>query len=493
MDLIRSMADENTTVTKQISVLESAIETKSHYSSALRSWLPYAFSNDESIREKVQVQMRKEYQMRNAFIDTAIETARLMTKDEINLDSTAYGRAILREIKRLSCQFTKLVKSSFLHQTTQLYPKDYLIYELERNLKVFLSEVIYRKEAMHPLLLACFDDENDIDTFIDTFDSENSPFVDREESKQFYTDPDEPFCAACRTAPCNRIDVGDSPSIKKERETLTDSILELRRDKVHLSKQYPKDGRLEIISQAIQSLRKKAHTLDAMIKLDGVDKELHDIYQSNRNGNFIVRSLHQYDCLMEKKTAIIALEKEHDHLVAYQCAQEIFDDAIRQMEEGWVFGEIIEDTNPAESKYNELPQIQQDLITNIHRRSHKALDLKQSQIHRRNITSFLDSIEKSIRIGLVCWLIRYIRAMSAIRFQKVKSAAQLLTSQRIEMIREEEMAKERDARRKEAYEKARVGSFRIKQRNKYRTEIMVRTAFIQCMLTRPTTLLLTFY
>ena len=109
MDLIRSMADENTTVTKQISVLESAIETKSHYSSALRSWLPYAFSNDESIREKVQVQMRKEYQMRNAFIDTAIETARLMTKDEINLDSTAYGRAILREITRISCQFTKLM------------------------------------------------------------------------------------------------------------------------------------------------------------------------------------------------------------------------------------------------------------------------------------------------------------------------------------------------------------------------------------------------
>jgi hypothetical protein len=493
--MIRSMADENTTVTKQIDVLKSAIETKSHYSSALRSWLPYAFSSDESIREKVHVQMRKEYQRRNTFIDTAIETARLMTKDEINLDTTAYGRAILREITRISCQFTKLVNSSFLHRTTQLYPKDYLIYELERNLKVFLSDVISRKEAMHPLLLASFDNENDIDTFIDTFDSENSPFVDREESKQFnpHPDPEETFCAACRTAPCNRFDVGDIQSIKKERETLTNLILELRRDKVHLSKQDPKDGRLEIISQSIQSHRKKAHTLDAKIKLDGVDKELHDIYKSNRNGNFIVRSLHQYDCLMEKNTAIIALEKEHDHLVAYQCAQEIFDEALRQMEEGWVFGEIIEDTNPAEGKYTVLPQTQQDLITNIHRRSHKALDLKQSQIHRRNITSFLDSIEKSIRIGLVCWLIRYIRAMSAIRFQKVQSAAQLLTSQRIEMIREEEMAKERDARRIEAYEKARVGSLRIKQRHKYRREIIVRTPFVECMLTWPTTRLLTFY
>lgn len=483
MDLIGSMTDENTTATKQISVFESDLEKKSHDSSALRSWLSYAFSYDESIREKVKVQMRKEYQMRNTLIDTAIEMARLMTKDEINLDSTTYCRAILREITRISSHFTKLVKSSFLHQTTQLYPKDYLISELERNLKVFLSEVIYRKETMHPLLLACFDNQNDIDTFIDTFDSENSHNEDREESKQFDSYPDESFCSVCRTAPCSRFDVGDIHRVKKERETLTDSILELRRESVQISKQDPIDGRLKIISQAIRSLQNKAYTFDAKIKLDGVDKELHDIYKSNRKGYFIVRSLHQYDCLMEKNAAITALEKEHDHLVAYLCAQEILEDTIRQMEEGWVFGEIIEDTNPAEGKYTVLPQTQQDLITNIHRRSHKALELKQSQIHRRNITSFLDSIEKSIRIGLICWLIRYMRAMAAIRFQKVKSATQHLTSQRIEMIREEEMAKERDARRIEAYNKARVGSLIVEQRKKYRTEIIVRTVFIQCIFT----------
>lgn len=481
VDLVQSMADQNVTTAKQISVFESTNDEKMKHSSALRYWLPYAFTCNEITCEKVHLEMKKEYEMRNVLIETAIDTAHLMTKDEMNVNTNAYGRAILREITRASCHFTKLVKSSFLHQSTQLYPKDYLIDELERNLQVLLLDDIRRKEALHPMLLASIDDENENDTFIDTFDSDNLTDTGIEESKEV----DDLFCTVCRTKPCNKVDTGIFQSFRMERETVTNAIMELRKERVKLSKQDPEDCRLNRISQEILFLQNEASALDVKIKLESVDKELHDILKINQNGYFVVRSLHQYDCLMEKGDAISALKKEHDRLVAYQSAKEILDDTLCRMEEGWIFGEINqqEKNNHSENTYvTRTPQSQHDLIARIHRQSHVVLNAKQSLKRQRNLTSFLDSIEKSIRIGLVCWLIRYFRAMIAIQRQKKNPSQQVLSSQRLDMIREEKMAKDRESRRIEAYEKARIGRIIINKKNQVRVELIVSSYFITTFL-----------
>jgi hypothetical protein len=434
----------------------------------------------------VQFEVNKQYEMRNILIESAIKAAHLLTKDEMNVDTNAYGRAILREIARSSRQFTKLVESSFLHKSTQLYPKDYLIDELQRNLKVLLVEDIHRKEALHPLLVVPFDGENETDTFIDTFDSDNLTGSDMEESEQTELNHDELYCPVCQTKPCKRVDVGNFLSVQMERETLTNLIMGLRREKVKISKKDPENHKLDMISQSILSLQNKATELDIRIKLENVDKELHAVLKSNQNGCFVVRSLHQYDCLMKKDAAITALEKEHNCLVAYLSAKEILDDILCRMEEGWIFGETMQHEKIGHSEDKCITQTsptQHDLISHIHRRSHLALSMKQSLKQRRNLTSFLDSIEKSIRIGLVCWLIRYFRAMAAINCQKGKPVEQLLPSQRIEMIREEEMAKERYSRQIEAYEKARTGSLRINRKNQHRVEINV-SAFLYILFIR---------
>jgi hypothetical protein len=475
------MVDQNGTTAKQIGVLESTNDEQIKHSSALRYWLPYAFTCDEITCARVHLVMKKEYEMRNILIERAIDAAHLMTKDEMNVNTNAYGRAILREITRASCHFTKLVKSSFLHQSTQLYPKDYLIDELERNLKVLLLEDIRRKESLHPILLASIDDEND--TFIDTYDSDNLTDAVIEESEQV----DDLFCTVCRTNPCNKVDTGFLQSFRMERETVTNAIMDLRKERVKLSKQDPEDCRLKIINQEILSLQNEASALDVKIKLENVDKELHDILKSNQTGYFVIRSLHQYDCLMEKDAAISALKKEHDRLVAYQSAKEILDDTLCRMEEGWSFGEINQQkkNNHLVDKYvTQTPQSQHDLIACIHRQSHMVLNAKQSLKRQQNLTSFLDSIEKSIRIGLVCWLIRYFRAMVAIECQKKNPPQQLLSSQRLDMIREEKMAKERETRRIEAYEKARIGSIIMNKKNQTRVELIVSSRFITTFYTR---------
>jgi hypothetical protein len=76
----------------------------------------------------------------------------------------------------------------------------------------------------------------------------------------------------------------------------------------------------------LKDLRAAANNIDVKVKLNRVDRELHDIYSSKTTAGFTtVRALHGYDSLMTRNGAILSLEVERDRLLATLISHEMVD------------------------------------------------------------------------------------------------------------------------------------------------------------------------
>lgn len=64
------------------------------------------------------------------------------------------------------------------------------------------------------------------------------------------------------------------------------------------------------------------------LKLHAIYKELHDAHARKDERYIVTHALHNYDCLMNLKDAVYALEREHDRLVAKVSAREVMDGII---------------------------------------------------------------------------------------------------------------------------------------------------------------------
>ena len=92
----------------------------------------------------------------------------------------------------------------------------------------------------------------------------------------------------------------------------------------------PKFRRVDVIHE----LTWEDTQLDRQIRLNGVDRELHDAYATKQE-YVEVKVLHGYRTLLWVNNARKALEREHNKMVAQTFAIELVDDILEYMLEGW--------------------------------------------------------------------------------------------------------------------------------------------------------------
>ena len=88
----------------------------------------------------------------------------------------------------------------------------------------------------------------------------------------------------------------------------------------------------------IDELSMEQSHLRQMLELHLIDQEFHDVNMTSRAHVECV-ALHGYRTLLWTKDARVALEREHDRLVARLVATETIHDILAWMLEGWYFGE----------------------------------------------------------------------------------------------------------------------------------------------------------
>lgn len=91
-------------------------------------------------------------------------------------------------------------------------------------------------------------------------------------------------------------------------------------------------------TELIEELSSELKCLRYKLKLHLIDHEFHEANQTTKEHIESV-ALHGYRTFLWTKDARIALEREHNRLVARLVAIEIADDILEWMLEGWHFGE----------------------------------------------------------------------------------------------------------------------------------------------------------
>lgn len=87
-----------------------------------------------------------------------------------------------------------------------------------------------------------------------------------------------------------------------------------------------------------EELRSVQKHLRHMLKLHYIDKEFHEANKTSKEHTECI-ALHGYRTVLWTKDARVALEREHNRLVARLVAAEVAHDILEWMLEGWYFGE----------------------------------------------------------------------------------------------------------------------------------------------------------
>ena len=152
-------------------------------------------------------------------------------------------------------------------------------------------------------------------------------------------------CLACRTNPCSWKSSIDEPSLLARKKQIDAELDRVRADPeattfestVALGAQQggnTKYFRADLISE----LMYEKTEIQRRIDLNNVDKELHDSF-ATRKEYMEVKYLHGYSTILWTNNARRALAARQRHLVAINVAQEVVDDILDWMLEGWYFGE----------------------------------------------------------------------------------------------------------------------------------------------------------
>ncbi|CCI47411.1 unnamed protein product [Albugo candida] len=175
-------------------------------------------------------------------------------------------------------------------------------------------------------------------------------------------------CLACRNAPCQwkgyksdlkahmsrriQILVDERNRISPFEKTFTVSS----RVCISAIKQYYRRDNIANLSEKptasmrqcdlLIELQSEIKVLEQHLLLHEIDSEFHASFQPLRDevigkssNYFVTRALHGFPQAQEQKTAQKALAREHSALVASLTTQEVLDDILQDMLDGWVFGE----------------------------------------------------------------------------------------------------------------------------------------------------------
>jgi len=155
----------------------------------------------------------------------------------------------------------------------------------------------------------------------------------------------EGYCAACQRDGCIWKATCDMKSVNERREIITSELrfARVQRDSRAVESYVPlsamRGGSTKFyLKDLIYELEKEDELLGAYLKLNLVDKELHDTYATS--AEYVeVTSVHGYRSLMWIGEAEQALSKIRNSIIATTLVSEIIDDMLEDMVEGWAFGE----------------------------------------------------------------------------------------------------------------------------------------------------------
>jgi hypothetical protein len=152
-------------------------------------------------------------------------------------------------------------------------------------------------------------------------------------------------CLACRTKDCQWITFLDTEACTHRMREIEVELERVKFDKetkvfssaVALSAQLGGNTKFRR-KDLLLELSSEYADLERRIRLDNIDRELHDAYASRRE-YIEIKHLHGYATMLWTTNARKALEAERSRLIATTTARDIVEDILDWMLEGWYFGE----------------------------------------------------------------------------------------------------------------------------------------------------------
>jgi outer membrane murein-binding lipoprotein Lpp len=192
-------------------------------------------------------------------------------------------------------------------------------------------------------------------------------------------------CLACRTPTCQWKASVDETACQARIKELNAEIERVRGDPdqgvwystVALSTQlgggtaFDRQDLLDELTYEVREIERRIH-------LNHIDKELHDCYQT-RNEYVEVKYLHGYSSVLWTNNARKALNARQERLIAMNISQEIVDDILDYMLEGWYFGE-------RESNYHLIgyvPSVKKDGFMNAGQEQVQAVGISVAKAKQR--------------------------------------------------------------------------------------------------------------
>lgn len=381
------------------------------------------------------------------------------------------SRSIEAELCRVKGLDQALIDSSTLHSVLQLYPKVGLLDELRRAKDDLILQKIHQEanELKSHLHMSrsnkCCDDS---DSF-DSFESEDELIDHEKESTEAKLQLENKICHACSSGQCNwSSNIPYLMNLRKRNE-ITKSILQLKQSQLYLSIKrgegtHSTISSTSMINDQLLDLQLEAKRIDDQNKLYNVDIELHNAFNKLDEKYIVTRSLHNYDSVMETDKAILALGKEQDRLVGKVCANEVVFGILDWMDEGWCFSTPKEGKYKPRSHSNSVLKNKDLLLQNIHAKGLETYDKKEQIILEERKADSLKKMEIRMKFSMLYTVLQYLRYVDSLKKGKPVNKVKM----------EEEAAKRRNEKIKDANEMARAGARRIAERQLYEARVQAK-------------------
>lgn len=237
-------------------------------------------------------------------------------------------KSLISEIDKTHEEDGPFVSSALIHSTPQLFQKEALMVELKKKLSAVIFEIIKNEERAHHMIKDSSILMRDDDSLSGTFDSEEDEEdgLTHSEILRARTNGDNKnnfhiHCKACNSTSCHwKSNIKYLQKVKYREHLTQQMLLNMKwqsQPSVH-------DEQAPVLSlNSNDHLTKEAELIDDECKLYNVDMELHNAFNKKYEKYIVIRSLHNYEMMMNTNHAILALEKEQERLVANLAAREI--------------------------------------------------------------------------------------------------------------------------------------------------------------------------
>ena len=259
------------------------------------------------------------------------------------------------------------------------------------------------------------------------------------------------WCQACNTTPCTWAPHRDADVLAKRRKQLYSGI------------KSAEEQEKRKISEEITEISKS-------LKLFVVDKELHEAYALEEGKEMTVKSIHGFPTNLHRIDAISALEHEHNRHVGSILANDVVNDVLNWMLDGWYFGQcsnsrsttILSNPPPTFVKRGSLLDKANDVQMHSNTAAINSLAQKMEKKDK------LANLQKTTKYALFCITFSYFRALHLVRQQKeafsLSRSKPQLSKERLKMIQEHKNCVARQERIEHYMRKAKVGEERKQRR-----------------------------